>query len=145
MKKINLTLLAFFVLVIAVANNTLNLSVKGMHCGGCEAKFKSKAEALEGVLKVTQVSAVNATTTLEYNPAVASEEKIIKQLIEASGYTITKISSSNNNANVAPKACCKSGQTSCNKTATNSSCNKTSSAPCQKSTTNKTKNTKSKK
>lgn len=118
--------------ISALASNTLELSVKGMHCGGCEAKFRTKIEALKGITKVKEVSAINSYTSLEFNPEVISEEEIIKNLIASTGYAITKIEAKTT-TNTAPKACCKSGQTtgststsSCSQAKTPSSCTKTS-------------------
>ncbi|QQR97212.1 MAG: heavy-metal-associated domain-containing protein [Sphingobacteriales bacterium] len=127
MKKSFLSIGLFLVLAISFATNTLNLNVKGMHCGGCEAKFKTKIQDVKGVTAVKEVSAANSVAVLEYNPAETSEEKIIKQLTESSGYTIAKVDSNEKSESTAPKSCCsKSGQSSCKKPSS-SSCDKSKS------------------
>lgn len=112
MKKINLLLLLVAITFSTIfAKSTLNLTVKGMHCGGCETKFKAKATSINGVSDISSVSSANSTAVIEYDEKVVSAEKIIKTLAEQTGYTITA-SANNKTTTVAgkPDACCQKGQ-----------------------------------
>lgn len=136
MKKIiALSTLVFCMFILGVASNTLNISVKGMHCGGCESKFKSKAQAINGISDVKEVSAEKSMAILEYNPSIISESDIIKQLTAQTGYEIAN-ANAGKTTEVTTKSCCKSGQTSCN--------NKTASATCEKKPASNSNTTKSK-
>jgi copper chaperone CopZ len=139
MKKIfALSTLLFCMFFLGMASNTLNINVKGMHCGGCETKFKSKAQAIDGVSAVKEVSAEKSMAVLEYNPAVISESEIIKQLTAQTGYEIANIDAGKT-TEATTKSCCKSGQTSCNNKTASTSCDK---KPASNSNTTKSKNKK---
>jgi copper chaperone len=132
MKKITFFALIMACMVaIAFAGNTLNLSVKGMHCGGCEDNFKAKAEKLDGVINVSDVSATNATATIEYDAAKTSEQEIIAQLTKQTGYAIaTATSATTTETTKTAASCCSKGNkaactkpaTGCAKGAENKSC-----------------------
>jgi copper chaperone CopZ len=139
MKKIiALSTLVFCMFILGVASNTLNISVKGMHCGGCESKFKSKAQAINGISDVKEVSAEKSMAILEYNPSIISESDIIKQLTAQTGYEIAN-ANAGKTTEVTTKSCCKSGQTSCNNKTASTSCDK---KPASNSNTTKSKNKK---
>ncbi len=109
MKKTNTLLLLFAITFSAVfAKSTLNLTVKGMHCGGCETKFKSTAKDLNGITDITSVSSANNTAVIEYDEKVVSADKIIKTLAEQTGYTITD--NKTTTVEGKPAACCQKGQ-----------------------------------
>lgn len=132
MKKI-ITLLVgvSFCISSAFANKTLNLSVKGMHCGGCETKFKTVATGIEGVKEVNAVSASNSNAVITYDEKKTSEEKLIKSLAEKTGYTI---SATNGTSAVSgkPAGCCMAGQS-------NPSCKDKDKAKCAKTKCDKPK------
>lgn len=112
MKKINTLLLLVAITFSTIfAKSTLNLSVKGMHCGGCETKFKAKATDINGISDVTSVSSANSTAVIVYDEKVISADKIIQTLAAQTGYTIT--ASTGNTTTTAegkPAACCQKGQ-----------------------------------
>lgn len=107
------SLLIFSILFIStslIAGNTLSLSVKGMHCGGCETKFKTLATNINGIETVSEVSATEGTATIVYNEKVISAEKAIEELATQSGYTISAVTSMGAvSAEGTPAACCKKG------------------------------------
>lgn len=59
------------------------LKIDGMSCGHCVASVKKALEGLDGV-SVEQVSIGSAT--IQYDPAVATPEKIVEAISEA-GYS----------------------------------------------------------
>lgn len=132
MKKLITFIVALSFCISAVfANKTLNLSVKGMHCGGCETKFKTLAAGIEGVKEVSSVSAANSNAVIIYDEKSTSEEKLIKSLAEKTGYTI---SASNSTSEVSgkPTGCCMKGQS-------NPSCKDKDKAKCAKTKCDKPK------
>ena len=112
MKRIfPLFLLLAFVMNAFAENPTLDLKVTGMHCGGCENKFKAAAVKIEGIDEVTAVSAANGTATIRYNPSEISAEKAIQSLAEATGYTVTATTSLGTVQSAGkPAGCCSKGQ-----------------------------------
>ena len=67
MKKLQLLSILLSAVISAqlMANTPLNLSVKGMHCGSCEKKFKTTAVGISGVVEVSAVSAVNSNVVVD--------------------------------------------------------------------------------
>jgi copper chaperone CopZ len=137
MKKLNTLFLLLAVTFTTVfANSTLNLSVKGMHCGGCETKFKSAATAVNGVTAVKSVSAANSTAVIEYDEKTVSAQELIKALADKTGYTIAASTGSEvTTAEGKPAGCCQKGQN-------NPSCKKEDKAKCAKSKCDKPKGAK---
>lgn len=134
MKKIILSFLTLAISVSLFAGTTLNLNVKGMHCGGCEVKFKSKAQEIKGVTEVNAVSASNNSATLVYDSKQTSPEKIVSALAEQTGYTISVNTSAGEvSATGKPAGCCMSGQS-------NPSCKSADKAKCAKTKCDKTTN-----
>jgi len=136
MKKIIVSFIVVGLLLsTSLFANTLNLSVKGMHCGGCETKFKSLATSIAGVTEVKSASAANSSAVIEYDEKVISSEKLITSLAEKTGYTIANLAG--NNAAVVsgkPAGCCQKGQSNpaCKKGEEASKCTK-SKEKCSKS------------
>lgn len=109
MKKLNTLLLLVAITFSTIyAKSTLNLTVKGMHCGGCETKFKAKATSINGVSDISSVSSANNTAVIEYDEKTVSAEKIIKTLAEQTGYSITD--NKTTTVEGKPAACCQKGQ-----------------------------------
>lgn len=79
--------------MVDVKFTELNLNVKGMTCAGCENKVKAALGGIEGVVETKRVDSQSDEATLTYDPAVTSEEQIIKSLSEKTGYSITVIQS----------------------------------------------------
>lgn len=69
MRKLQSLLILLSVAVSAqlMANTTLNLSVKGMHCGSCEKKFKTAAGGISGIVEVSAVSAESNNAVVVYD------------------------------------------------------------------------------
>ena len=112
MKKINtLLLLVAITFSAAFAKSTLNLSVKGMHCGGCETKFKSAATSIKGITEVKSVSAESSTAVVEFDEKAISAEKVVKSLAEQTGFTVSASTGATvTTAEGKPAACCAKGQ-----------------------------------
>ena len=118
-----LVMILFCSIATTFAHKTLNLSVKGMHCGSCESKFKSLASTLQGVTEVNSVSAQASTATIIYDEKATSEEALINTLAQKSGYNIDAVNSVTA-VSGKPAGCCKSGK---------------STSSCKKSESTKTK------
>ena len=71
----------------------LNLSVDGMTCGGCENKVKAALTGIDGVVETHKVCSESDKASLTYDPNVTSEEEIIAQLGDKTGYAIAVIKS----------------------------------------------------
>lgn len=107
-KTILLSIFSLCLSAVILANSTVNLTVKGMHCGGCETKFKSAAQEIKGVTEVGSVSAANSAATITFDEKVISQEALVKSLAEKTGYTV----SVGNGAAAAgkPTGCCQKGE-----------------------------------
>ena len=115
-----------------IANTTLNLTVKGMHCGGCETKFKTVASGIEGIKEVTSVSAANSNAVIVYDEKTTSSDKIVKSLAEQTGYTVSAAAGAAvTTATGKPAGCCMAGQS-------NPSCQDKDKAKCAKTKCDKT-------
>lgn len=109
-----------------LADTTLNLSVKGMHCGGCESKFKSAASGIKGVQEVKSVSAANSSAVVVYDEKAISAEKLIQSLADQTGYTVAASTGATvTTAEGKPAGCCMKGQN-------NPSCSQKEKAKCTK-------------
>ncbi|HNE49805.1 MAG TPA: heavy-metal-associated domain-containing protein [Chitinophagales bacterium] len=110
MRKLQSLLILLSVAVSAqlMANTTLNLSVKGMHCGSCEKKFKTAAGGISGIVEVSAVSAESNNAVVVYDEKTTTSDKVIKALADKTGYTV---SASNEATAVGkPTSCCMKGQ-----------------------------------
>lgn len=134
MKKINTFLfLTAFTLFAAFTKSTLNLSVKGMHCGGCETKFKTAASGINGITEVKSVSAANSVAVVEYDEKTISAEKVVKALADQTGFTVsTTNGTAVTTATGKPASCCMQGQS-------NPSCKQGDKEKCAKSKCDKPK------
>lgn len=70
--------------LIAAEQQTVVLDIKGMHCTGCASGIEAMLRRVDGVTKA-DVSFEEKLATVEYDPAKASQEKIIAT-IEKMGY-----------------------------------------------------------
>lgn len=66
--------------------NTMELSVKGMTCSGCESHVTNAVGQLEGVDSVN-ASYENANTIVKYDPAKVDKDQIV-EAINKTGYTV---------------------------------------------------------
>ena len=128
MKSLKTLFIVLSMLITApiIANTTLNLTVKGMHCGGCETKFKTVASGIEGIKEVTSVSAANSNAVIVYDEKTTSSDKIVKSLAEETGYTVSaSAGAAVTTATGKPAGCCMAGQS-------NPSCKDKDKAKCAK-------------
>jgi copper chaperone CopZ len=128
MKSLKTLFIVLSMLIAApiIANTTLNLTVKGMHCGGCETKFKTVASGIEGIKEVTSVSAANSNAVIVYDEKTTSSDKIVKSLAEETGYTVSAAAGATvTTATGKPAGCCMAGQS-------NPSCKDKDKAKCAK-------------
>ena len=91
----------------------VNLNVKGMKCGGCEAKVKNVLGDMEGVVSTEEVSSAKGSVTLTIDKTKTSEKAVAAALADKTGYDVTVVA---NGAPVEVKgnekaACCTKGQT----------------------------------
>lgn len=128
MKSLKTLFIVLSMLIAApiIANTTLNLTVKGMHCGGCETKFKTVASGIDGIKEVTSVSAANSNAVIVYDEKTTSSDKIVKSLAEETGYTVSAAAGATvTTATGKPAGCCMAGQS-------NPSCKDKDKAKCAK-------------
>ena len=128
MKSLKTLFIVLSMLIAApiIANTTLNLTVKGMHCGGCETKFKTVASGIDGIKEVTSVSAANSNAVIVYDEKTTSSDKIVKSLAEQTGYTVSAAAGATvTTATGKPAGCCMAGQS-------NPSCKDKDKAKCAK-------------
>ncbi|MBK9793489.1 MAG: heavy-metal-associated domain-containing protein [Sphingobacteriales bacterium] len=128
MKSLKTLFIVLSMLIAApiIANTTLNLTVKGMHCGGCETKFKTVASGIDGIKEVTSVSAANSNAVIVYDEKTTSSDKIVKSLAEQTGYTVSaSAGAAVTTATGKPAGCCMAGQS-------NPSCKDKDKAKCAK-------------
>lgn len=127
MQKIAFLYLLLFFLAPAFGNSTLNLKVSGMHCGGCESRFKSAASGIKGIIEVNSVSASTGTAVVTYDEKTISPENAVQELADRSGFTV----SVSDGKSVAPAAG-KSGPACCMKGQGSPACSKAAKAKCAK-------------
>ena len=65
---------------------SLNLTVTGMKCGGCEANVTTKLQALEGVVSV-QANHKEDSVSVEFDASKIGQQAIVDAVIEA-GYKV---------------------------------------------------------
>lgn len=114
MKKLfSLVTICCMLSAVSFAGNSLTLNVKGMHCVGCETKFKSAAASVKGIEEVKSVSAAEGSAVVTYDEKVISAEDAIKALAENSGFGVTATTEQGAvTAEGKPAACCMKGQAS---------------------------------
>ncbi len=91
----------------------VNLNVKGMKCGGCEAKVKNVLGDMEGVVSTEEVSSAKGSVMLTIDKTKTSEKAVAAALADKTGYDVTVVA---DGAAVEVKgnekaACCSKGQT----------------------------------
>ncbi|MGE3511268.1 MAG: sulfite exporter TauE/SafE family protein [Vicinamibacterales bacterium] len=69
-----------------MAIQTSNLTVKGMHCSGCEQTIEQALERLPGVIRVN-ASSTRQTVETDFDEVLLHEERI-RHTIEESGYQV---------------------------------------------------------
>lgn len=91
----------------------VNLNVKGMKCGGCEAKVKSTLKDIKGVVSTEEVNSEKGSVTVTIDKSAISEEALAAALADKTGYDVSVVANSeavkvkgNEKA-----ACCAKGQT----------------------------------
>ena len=89
MKRLSTALLLLLLSVSVAAEEParLELSIKGMDCGGCAKGIEAMLEVLEGVIKAS-VSFEASAGIVEYNPGKVTPEKIIGEIKDL-GYKVT--------------------------------------------------------
>ncbi len=108
------------------ATSTLNLTVKGMHCGGCESKFKTAATGIKGIQEVTSVSAENGNAVIVYDEKLITPEKAVKELADQTGFTVSaNTGAAKTIAEGKTAGCCMKGQS-------NPSCKQSAKEKCAK-------------
>lgn len=111
MKKLNLLFILMIATAALFAKSKLNLDVKGMHCGGCEAKFKSAASGIKGVSEVTSVSAADSKAVVVYDETIITAEKLVAELASQTGYSVSSSTAAGTVAVTGtPNGCCAKGQ-----------------------------------
>ena len=127
MKKLTLLLLFGGIFISQLySNSILNLNVKGMHCSGCEVKFKSAAADVNGIKEVTSISADNGTAVISFDEKVITAEKVVQELASKSGFSVSATTGAGvSSAEGKPTGCCMKGQH-------NPSCKKEDKAKCAK-------------
>ena len=72
---------------------SLDLSVEGMTCGGCENKVRAALTGIDGVVEAKKVCSESDRASLTYDPSVVSKEEIMSALKEKTGYAIAVVKS----------------------------------------------------
>ncbi len=67
-------------------NESSELTVTGMKCGGCENTVKGKLQSVDGITAVSASSKTN-TVSVEFNSAVVNLDTIKKVIVEA-GFSV---------------------------------------------------------
>ena len=73
---------------LQVEASSIEVSIGGMTCTGCEQKIQAGVGKLEGI-KSVKASHTAANAVIEYYPAVVDTNKI-KEAITGTGYTVKK-------------------------------------------------------
>jgi len=68
----------------------VNMSIKGMTCGGCETSIKTALEKVSGVVMVKSISYQDGTAQVCVNPEEAKLESMTKA-VSSSGYEVEVI------------------------------------------------------
>jgi len=114
---------------------SLDMSVIGMTCGGCENKVKAALGGIDGVVETKKVCSDSDKASVTFDPSVVTAEEIMDALGEKTGYSISVVKSAGMTDKDA-KACCagksKAEKAACSK-AQKTSCSKSQKAACEKS------------
>ncbi len=89
----------------------VNLNVKGMKCGGCEAKVKNILKDIEGVVSTEEVSSEKGAVAITIDKSKISESAVASALADKSGYDVTVVSNGVQTKGNPKAACCVKGQT----------------------------------
>ncbi|WP_394752898.1 heavy-metal-associated domain-containing protein [Crenothrix sp.] len=65
---------------------SIELTVLGMKCGGCESNVSTKLAAVDGVAAV-KASSANKSVSVDFDPDKTSMDAI-KSIIQAAGYSV---------------------------------------------------------
>lgn len=88
----------------------VNLNVKGMKCGGCEAKVKNILNNIDGVVSTEEVSSEKGFVAITIDKNKISETAVASALADKSGYDVT-IAGKTEEVKGNPKAaCCVKGE-----------------------------------
>lgn len=77
----------------ALAYNTIDLTVKGMTCSGCEAHVNNAVSELEGVVEV-RASYEKEDAVIKYDPGKVDQDQIV-EAIHKTGYSVIKTAEKN--------------------------------------------------
>ena len=112
---------------------SLDLSVIGMTCAGCENKVKAALGGIDGIVETKKVDSETDVASLTYDPSVVSEAAIIEALSAKTGYSISVIQSAGMTEKDAHKCSTESTKACCaNKAKSKDSCTKEQKAACAK-------------
>lgn len=105
--------------IIANEPALVKLSVKGMHCSGCENKVKQVLKDIDGVTATQSVSADAGSAVITIDKNVTTEAKVATTLAEKTGYEVSIVGNNSTKSCsetcTKPKSktkCCTSGQNS---------------------------------
>lgn len=112
-------LMTVAVFAIEPGQAKVNLEIKGMKCGGCEAKIKSILKDVNGVVNTEKVSASEGSAVLVIDTKKTSDKQVATILADKSGYDVKVVSGKATSKTIAgnKKAACCSGasKSSCTK------------------------------
>lgn len=94
-----------------VQTKTINVSITGMTCGGCESKVNSHLSKTKGIVS-NSVSYKDGNAVITFNPLEISEEDVIKA-VNSTGFNCSKADKSA----CSHKGVCKGGDKCCKKAA----------------------------
>jgi copper chaperone CopZ len=103
--------LSFSVMAGEPIQAKVNLNVKGMKCGGCEAKVKNILKDIDGVVSTEEVSAEKGAVAITIDKSKTSESAVASALADKSGYDVTVVSNGVQTKGNSKAACCTKGQT----------------------------------
>ncbi len=84
---------------------SMDMSVSDMTCMGCENKVKAALGSIDGVVATKKVCSEADVASISFDPEVTTQEKIMAQLTEKTGYKVAVIESAAMDADAAKKAC----------------------------------------
>lgn len=70
----------------------VKLNVKGMKCGGCEAKVTSVLKDIKGVESTQEVSSEKGSVTVTIDKDATTESAVASALAAKTGYDVTVVS-----------------------------------------------------
>lgn len=97
----------------------VNMSVKGMTCGGCESSVKASLEKIDGVVKVCNISYKENMAVVVIDPAKVKSD-VITTAVTNKGYTaeiIPAVATSGTSTTDAHKGCSAEQKAACEKKA----------------------------